>query len=83
MSTDPNPSAPLRLAVTQAAATGHEILIVGFGAAGHCGLCDAQMLNASWVAWFKSEVEFAASKGIGISACTRSICLLSPSPFPC
>ena len=66
----PNPSAPLRLAVTQAAATGHELLIVGFGAAGHCGLCNAQMLNASWVAWFKSEVAFAASKGVGISVYT-------------
>jgi hypothetical protein len=50
--------------------TGHELLIVGFGAAGYCGLCDAQMLNASWVAWFKNEVEFAASKGVGISAYT-------------
>lgn len=66
----PGPSAPLRLAVTQAAATGHELLIVGFGAAGHCGLCNAQMLNATWVAWFKGEVAFAASKGVGISAYT-------------
>eukprot|EP01043_Picozoa_sp_COSAG02_P030946 COSAG02_NODE_1999_length_10148_cov_15.105483_8_plen_87_part_00 len=50
--------------------TGHELLIIGFGAAGYCGLCDAQMLNASWVAWFKNEVEFAATKGVGISAYT-------------
>ena len=66
----PKPSAPMRLAVTQAAATGHEILIVGFGAAGYCGLCNDQMLNASWVAWFKAEVAFAATKGVGISAYT-------------
>jgi hypothetical protein len=32
-----------------ASVTGHELLIVGFGAAGYCGLCNAQMLNASWV----------------------------------
>jgi sugar phosphate isomerase/epimerase len=64
------PDAVARKQVTQAAATGHELLIVGFGAAGHCGLCNAQMLNASWVSWFKSEVDFAASKGVGMSAYT-------------
>mmetsp|Transcript_34143 Transcript_34143/g.102956 ORF Transcript_34143/g.102956 Transcript_34143/m.102956 type:complete len:948 (-) Transcript_34143:12-2855(-) len=66
----PGPSAPMRLAVTQAAATGHELVIVGFGAAGYCGLCDEQMLNPTWVAWFKAEVAFANSKGIEVSAYT-------------
>ena len=46
---------------------------VGFG----CDYChtrsDATVAAAN--RWFKSEVEFAASKGIGISACTHSTCL--------
>jgi hypothetical protein len=66
----PNPSAPMRLAVTQAAATGHELVIVGFGAAGYCGLCNKQMLDPAWVAWFKKEVAFANSLGIEVSAYT-------------
>ena len=54
----PAPSTPMRLALTQAAQTGHELVIVGFGAAGYCGLCDSQMLDPKWVTWFKAEVRF-------------------------
>ena len=66
----PNASAPMRLAVSQAAATGHELVIVGFGAAGYCGLCDKQMLDPKWVTWFKAEVTHAKTMGIGVSAYT-------------
>eukprot|EP00962_Isochrysis_galbana_P060074 scaffold34063_cov84-Isochrysis_galbana.AAC.1 len=40
--TQQNLSAPLRLAIDQAAETGHELVIVGFGAEGWCGLCEKQ-----------------------------------------
>lgn len=73
----PGPSSPMRLAVDQAAATGHEMVIVGFGAVGYCGLCDKQMLDPAWVAWFKAEVAYAKSKGIEVSACEFARCLTS------
>ena len=75
-----------RLAIDQAAATGQELVIVGFGAAGYCGLCTGQVTNATWVAWFKSNVEYANSKGVETSAwLLRTIqytCHLNPSICP-
>lgn len=70
MMTDISTSARMRLAVDQAAASGHELVIVGFGAAGWCGMCFEQLTNASFKAWFKNEVGYANSKGIQVSAYT-------------
>jgi hypothetical protein len=49
---------------------GFELVIVGYGAQGYCGMCPGQLQNASWVAWFKSNVDFARSLGVGVSAYT-------------
>ena len=56
--------------VDQMAETGHELAIIGFGAKGWCGMCDAQLTNASFKAWMRGEVAYATSKGIGLSAYT-------------
>ena len=45
--TDISSTAVWREATDQAAATGQEIMIVGFGAAGYCGLCTGQVSNAT------------------------------------
>lgn len=47
-----------------------ELVIVGYGAAGYCGMCPEQLQNATWVAWFKSNVDFARGLGVGVSAYT-------------
>jgi hypothetical protein len=70
MITDISSTAVWRLATDQAAATGQEIMIVGFGASGYCGLCTGQVSNATWVAWFKKQVSYAKSKGVETSAYT-------------
>ena len=49
---------------------GHDLVIVGFGAAGYCGLCFSQLSNATWVAWFKEQVAYGKSKGVESSAYT-------------
>lgn len=67
MITDVSSSAAMRLAVDQASETGHELVIIGYGAAGWCGMCFAQLNNASFVSWIKSEVEYANAKGVGVS----------------
>ena len=59
-----------QLAISQAAAVGMELVIIGYGAAGYCGMCPQQLQNATWVAWFKSNVDFAHSLGIDVSAYT-------------
>lgn len=67
---DISSSARMRLAVDQAAAAGVELVIVGFGAAGWCGMCPGQTQNATFRAWFKGEVDYARSKGVDVSGYT-------------
>jgi hypothetical protein len=56
MITNISSTAVWREAIDQAAVTGHDLVIVGFGADGYCGLCDKQMYNRTWVSWFKEQV---------------------------
>lgn len=70
MTTNINSTDQFRLAVSQAAAVGIEIMIVGFGADGYCGLCDAQMLNETWRTWFAEQVHFAKTQNVTMSAYT-------------
>eukprot|EP00039_Didymoeca_costata_P012855 m.187247 g.187247 ORF g.187247 m.187247 type:complete len:783 (+) comp15603_c1_seq4:121-2469(+) len=70
MITDISSSAKMRLAVDQAAETGQEIVIIGYGAAGWCGMCFKQLNDATFKAWFKQEVMYANSKGIEVSGYT-------------
>ena len=70
MITDISSTAAFRLAITTAAAAGFEYVLVGFGAAGYCGMCQDQIGNTTWVAWFKEQVEFANSLGLGVGAYT-------------
>ena len=92
MITDISSNATFQLAITQAAAAGFEMVIVGYGAAGYCGMCPGQLTDAAWVAWFKSNVDFARSKGVAVSAYTlmqvsgssslaRAAATLSPPAF--
>ena len=74
MITDASSSTAMRAAVDQAAATGVEIVIVGFGAAGWCGMCFSQLQNKSFVSWFKGEVDYAKSKGVEVSGSHASPC---------
>jgi len=70
MITDMSSSAAMRLAVDQARATGLELVIIGYGARGWCGMCNSQLQNATFKAWFKGEVAYANSRGIEVSAYT-------------
>jgi hypothetical protein len=70
MITDISSNASFQLAITQAAAAGFEMVIVGYGAAGYCGMCPGQLNDAAWVAWFKSNVDFARDRGVAVSAYT-------------
>eukprot|EP00756_Hemistasia_phaeocysticola_P051771 Hpha_TRINITY_DN26949_c0_g1::TRINITY_DN26949_c0_g1_i1::g.24849::m.24849 len=70
MITDVSSSAAMRAAVDQAADTGHELVIIGFGAAGWCGMCPAQTQNATFIKWFSQEVQYARSKGLEVSGYT-------------
>ena len=55
MLTDASSSAALRLGIDQLAATGHELAILSFGAKGWCGMCEAQLSNATFKAWLRGE----------------------------
>jgi hypothetical protein len=70
MLTDMSNSSSLRTFVQQAARTGHELAIVGFGAKGWCGMCEAQLHNTSFRAWMKGEVAHAEAQGVALSAYT-------------
>ena len=48
----------------------YELVIVGYGAAGWCGMCFDQINNATFRSWFKDEVTYARTKGVGISGYT-------------
>lgn len=67
---DVSSTAAFRLALDQASVVGYEMAIVGFGADGFCGLCAEQTQNATWVAWFKEQVDYGKSVGVGVSAYT-------------
>lgn len=68
MITDISTTEAFRLPLAQAGATGIDLVIVGYGAAGYCGLCAGQLQNRSWVAWFKQQVEYGRSVGVAVSA---------------
>jgi hypothetical protein len=68
MITDVSTSSKMRLAVDQAAATGHELVIIGFGAAGWCGMCYKQLTDPTFQAWMKAEVAYAKGKGVEVSS---------------
>ena len=70
MITDISSNATCQLAIAQAAAAGFEMVIVGYGALGYCGMCPGQLNDPAWVAWFKSNVDFARALGVGVSAYT-------------
>ena len=67
---DASSSSAIRTFVDQASATGHELAIIGFGAKGWCGMCFAQMRNATFKAWLKGEVAYARARGVSLSAYT-------------
>ena len=52
----------LRRIVDQAAKTGHELGIIGFGAEGWCAFCSAQTEDANFTAWLANEVRYALQK---------------------
>jgi hypothetical protein len=70
MINDISSTAAFHLAISQAAAAGLELVVVGYGANGYCGMCPGQLQNATWVAWFKSNVDFARSLGVSVTAYT-------------
>jgi hypothetical protein len=60
----------LRRIVDQAAATGHELGIIGFGAEGWCAFCSQQTEDGNFTAWLANEVRYARSKNVKLSAYT-------------
>jgi hypothetical protein len=60
----------LRRIVDQAARTGHELGIIGFGAEGWCAFCSQQTEDVNFTAWLSNEVRYARSKNIKLSAYT-------------
>jgi len=65
-----NLSPSLRVAIDQASATGVELVIIGFGAAGWCGLCKSQRESAAFRRWFKSHVVYGRERNVSLSAYT-------------
>ena len=61
MISDISTTAAFQTSLTQASQAGIELVIIGYGAAGWCGMCPGQLTNASFVAWFKSQVQFGAA----------------------
>ena len=49
MITDISSTAAFQLAISQAAAAGLELVVVGYGANGYCGMCPEQLQNATCV----------------------------------
>lgn len=70
MITDISTTETFQLAISQAAAAGLELVVVGYGANGYCGMCPEQIQNATWVAWFKSNVDYGKSLGVSVTAYT-------------
>ena len=70
MITDISSTAAFRRALDAAAAAGLEFVVVGYGAAGYCGMCPGQLNDATWVAWFKEQVDYARTLGLGVGAYT-------------
>ena len=82
MITDIASNASFQLAIDQAAAAGFELVIVGYGAAGYCGMCPGQLNDPQWVAWFKSNVDYARAKGVAVSAYTLMQVRAGGAPAP-
>jgi len=61
MITDISTTEAFQTSLSQASQVGIELIIVGYGAAGYCGMCPGQLQNATWVNWFKQQVQFGAS----------------------
>ena len=70
MITDVATNASFKTAIDQAAAAGFELVIIGYGAAGWCGMCDAQIKSPEFTAWLKEWVLYATTRGIAVSAYT-------------
>ena len=70
MTLDISSTSAFRLAIDQAADVGLELLTIGFGAAGWCGMCFNQLRNSTFKAWFKSQVDYAKSRNIEVTAYT-------------
>jgi hypothetical protein len=70
MITDVSSNASFQLAIDQAAAAGFELVIIGYGAAGWCGMCDAQILSPAFTAWLRDWVAYATARGVAVSAYT-------------
>ena len=60
----------LRRIVDQAAKTGHELGIIGFGAEGWCAFCSEQTEDGNFTEWLAGEVRYAKQKNIRLSAYT-------------
>ena len=70
MVNDISSTAIFESAISEAAQAGLELIVIGYGAQGYCGLCPEQIENATWVSWFSDRVAFATSVGVGVSAYT-------------
>lgn len=70
MITDISSNASFKLAIDQAADAGMEMIIIGYGAANWCGMCDGQIQDPAFVSWFASWVSYASAKNIAVSAYT-------------
>jgi hypothetical protein len=70
MITDISSNASFQLAIDQAAAAGMEMIIIGYGAQGWCGMCDSQILSPSFTSWLKDWIIYATTKNIAVSAYT-------------
>ena len=68
--TDISSEAAFRGAIDAAKSAGLEMVLVSYGAAGYCGMCDDQIQNPTWVTWFKQQVDYARSVNISVSAYT-------------
>jgi len=73
MITDISSTKAFQLAISQAAAAGLELVVVGYGANGYCGMCPEQLQNATWVQWFKSNVDYAKSLGVAVTAYVSTV----------
>ena len=86
MITDVATNASFKLAIDQAAAAGFEMVIIGYGAAGWCGMCDAQILSPVFTAWLKDWIAYATTKNVAVSGYTlmqvRAARARAPRPAP-
>jgi len=67
---DISSNASFQLALDTAAAAGMEMVIIGYGAAGWCGMCDAQISSPAFTAWMRDWVAYGAARGVAVSGYT-------------